>query len=62
MALYEPFGFSILLSFLAILFYLYAYKPVMLEMDERVLLLHGVQNLKVLFSLGNYFFFRLQLH
>ena len=26
-ALYEPFGFSILLSFLAMFFYLYAYKP-----------------------------------
>lgn len=27
-ALYEPFGFSILLSFLAMFFYLYAYEPV----------------------------------
>ena len=26
-ALYEPFGFSILLSFLAMFFYLYAYEP-----------------------------------
>ena len=26
-ALYEPFGFSLLLSFLAMLFYLYAYEP-----------------------------------
>ena len=27
-ALYEPFGFSLLLSFLAMFFYLYAYKPI----------------------------------
>lgn len=27
MALYEPFGFSLLLSFLAMFFYLYAYEP-----------------------------------
>ena len=27
-ALYEPFGFSLLLSFLAIFFYLYAYEPI----------------------------------
>ena len=27
-ALYEPFGFSILLSFLAMFFYLYAYEPI----------------------------------
>ena len=27
-ALYEPFGFSLLLSFLAMFFYLYAYEPV----------------------------------
>ena len=27
-ALYEPFGFSFLLSFLAMFFYLYAYKPI----------------------------------
>ena len=26
-ALYEPFGFSLLLSFLAMFFYLYAYEP-----------------------------------
>ena len=26
-ALYEPFGFAILLSFLAMFFYLYAYEP-----------------------------------
>ena len=26
-ALYEPFGFSLLLSFLALFFYLYAYEP-----------------------------------
>ena len=28
-ALYEPFGFSLLLSFLAMFFYLYAYEPYM---------------------------------
>ena len=27
-ALYEPFGFSLLLSFLAMFFYLYAYEPI----------------------------------
>ena len=27
-ALYEPFGFSLLLSILAMFFYLYAYKPI----------------------------------
>ena len=26
-ALYEPFGFSLLISFLALFFYLYAYEP-----------------------------------
>ena len=27
-ALYEPFGFSLLLSFLTMFFYLYAYEPI----------------------------------
>lgn len=27
-ALYEPFGFSLLLSFLSMFFYLYAYEPI----------------------------------
>ena len=27
-AIYEPFGFSLLLSFLAMFFYLYAYEPI----------------------------------
>ena len=27
-ALYEPFGFSLLISFLAMFFYLYAYEPI----------------------------------
>ena len=34
-ALYEPFGFSLLLSFLAMFFYLYAYEP-MLEKAGRM--------------------------
>ena len=52
-ALYEPFGFSILLSFLAMFFYLYAYKLDYAGNGCRVLLLRGTQNLKVLYSLEN---------
>lgn len=34
-ALYEPFGFSLLLSFLAMLFYLYAYEPISAGRDWK---------------------------
>lgn len=34
-ALYEPFGFSLLLFFLAILFYLYAYEPISAGRDWK---------------------------
>lgn len=61
-ALYESLGFSIFLSFLAIFFYLYAYKPDHAGMDGRVLLLHSIQSLKVLYSLDNCSFFHLILH
>lgn len=35
-ALYEPFGFSLLLSFFAMFFYLYAYEPSAAGKDGRV--------------------------
>ena len=34
-ALYKPFGFSLLLSFLAMLFYLYAYEPISAGRDWK---------------------------
>ena len=34
-ALYEPFGFSLLLFFLAMLFYLYAYEPISAGRDWK---------------------------
>lgn len=41
-ALYEPFGFSLLLSFLAMFFYLYAYEPSGVSLNSKIkIVLYG---------------------
>lgn len=44
-ALYEPFGFSLLLSFLAMFFYLYAYEPTAAGKDWKNVIITWYQKL-----------------
>ena len=45
-ALYEPFGFSLLLSFLAMFFYLYAYEPIHAGKGWKIALVTWYQKFK----------------
>ena len=47
-ALYEPFGFSLLLSFLAMFFYLYAYEPIHVGKGWKSAIVSEIQGKRVL--------------
>ena len=53
-ALYEPFGFSLLLSFLAMFFYLYAYEPTAACKGWKNAIVTGIRSLKRACSYENY--------
>ena len=54
-AFYEPFGFSILLSFFAMFFYLYAYGPTNAGKGWKSAIVTGIRNSKRAFSFESCF-------